>query len=622
MTSTRDGAGCDVPAAARGPVHAYLDALHARLKALDGGTVATYIPELGRADPDWFSICVATIDGHVYEVGDSRQAFTLQSMSKPFVYGLALEDRGKPAVLARIGVEPTGDAFNEISLERRTGRPFNPMINAGAIASTSLVLGRSADDRWQRLLSLLSDYAGRRLSLDESVYRSETATGHRNRAIAHMLRNFDMLGIDVDEALDLYFRQCSVEVTCRDVSVMAATLATGGVNPITGERALSATHVDEVLSLMTTCGMYDYAGEWLYRVGLPAKSGVAGGILAVLPGQFGIAVYSPRLDEHGNSVRGVAACEALSNDLELHFLRAPRASLSTLRSRHTLRAIGSRRNRPERARQRLAEHGERAVAYEVQGDLSFSGIERISRQIACESPDVEAVVIDLARVTGIDATASRFVHEWLRTARDLGRSFAFVAMQKFPRLMRQLEEARVQDSSLELCVFEDLDAALEWAETRLLAAIPGATIASEIALSEHELARGLSPDEMRVLEQVLERREYSPRQLIVRPGEPADRVFLLVRGEVSVLVESRSQMKRLATLSAGMGFGEPALYATASARTAFVRADTACACWSLSQPAVDALQRSHPAIVIRLLQNALESTGRVLARTGSVNSTL
>jgi glutaminase len=301
------------------------------------------------------------------------------------------------------------------------------------------------------------------------------------------------------------------------------------------------------------------------------QSGVAGGILAVLPGQFGIAVFSPRLDEHGNSVRGVAACEALSNDLELHFLRAPRAALSTLRSRHTLRSIGSRRNRPEAARSLLSEHGDRAVAYEAQGDLSFCGIERLSRQIAAESPDVQSIVIDLARVTGIDATASRFLQEWLRGARASGRSFAFVAMQKFPRLLRQLEEARIQDAAIELRVFDDLDAALEWSEARLLAAKPGAKVASEVSLPAHELVQGITADEMAVLEQALERREYAARQLVVRPGETADSLFLLVRGEVSVLVESGSQMRRLATLSPGMGFGEVALYGSASTRTAFVR---------------------------------------------------
>jgi glutaminase len=325
------------------PIERHLRALHASYLAREDGEVATYIPELGKADPRWFGIALATVDGHVYEIGDTRLPFTIQSISKPFVYGLALGDRGKKAVLERIGVEPTGEAFNEISLEPGSGRPRNPLINAGAIAATSLIAGHSADDRWSRILALFELYAGRPLVLDESVYRSESETGHRNRAIGHMLRNFGILDGPPDEPLDLYFRQCSITVTCRDLALMAATLAKGGVHPITGQRAIGESDVDEVLSVMTSCGMYDAAGEWLYDVGFPAKSGVAGGVLAVLPGQFGIGVFSPPLDARGNSVRGVAVCSALSQDLELHSLRAARAGLTPFRARFDLRQVASRR---------------------------------------------------------------------------------------------------------------------------------------------------------------------------------------------------------------------------------------------------------------------------------------
>ncbi len=265
------------------PIQSYLDELHRELSSVEGGQVATYIPELAKADPTWFGICFATTDGRIYEAGDSRQPFTIQSISKPFTYGLALEDRGREAVLAKIGVEPTGDAFNSISLEPGSGRPLNPMINAGAIAATSLVAGHSIEDRLERLLAVFSNYAGHQVALEHPVYESESLTGHRNRAIGHMLRNFGILEDDPEPPLDLYFRQCSIAVDCRDLSVMAATLANGGVNPVTGERAVPRDLVESVLSIMTTCGMYDYAGEWLYAVGMPAKSGVSGGILAVLP---------------------------------------------------------------------------------------------------------------------------------------------------------------------------------------------------------------------------------------------------------------------------------------------------------------------------------------------------
>jgi len=225
----------------RSPIQAHLEAIHARYAGLHEGQVAAYIPELAKANPDWFAICLATNDGYLYEIGDSRQPFTIQSISKPFVYGLAIEDRGRNTVLKRIGVEPTGDAFNAISLESGSGRPLNPMINAGAIAASSLVAGHSPDDARARLLAVLSTYAGRPLAVDEAVYESERSTGHRNRAIGHMLRNFDIITEDPDSALDLYFRQCSVAVTCRDLAFMAATLANGGVQPLSGERAILAT---------------------------------------------------------------------------------------------------------------------------------------------------------------------------------------------------------------------------------------------------------------------------------------------------------------------------------------------------------------------------------------------
>jgi glutaminase len=367
--------------------------------------------------------------------------------------------------------------------------------------------------------------------------------------------------------------------------------------------------------------MYDYAGEWLYRVGFPAKSGVAGGILAVLPGQFGVAVFSPRLDSHGNSVRGVAACQALSEDLELHFLRAPRAALATLRSRHTLRSIGSRRNRSEEQRLTLSRHGDAAVVYELQGDLSFCGVERLARQVASEADATRQFVIDLRRVTGIDATASRFVLAELEAARAAQRSLAFVGLQRFPRLLRMLEEARALEASLEFRQFEDPDVAIEWCETRLLAQHESTSQGAEIALGDHELTDGLDPGELGRLERALVHREFPARHMIVKPGQPADAVFLLVRGEVSVLVEtSGSQMHRLATLSPGMVFGEPALHGKASLRSAFVRADTACTCLVLDREAIAALETAEPRILIRLLRNALHASARVLTRTAALRA--
>lgn len=254
------------------PILDYLNDLYREVAKIQDGSVATYIPELARANPNWFGICVVTAAGSVYEVGDSRVPFTIQSISKSFVYGMALEDNTRAEVLAKVGVEPTGDAFNAISLEPETGRPRNPMINAGAIAAAGMIAGKSPATRLKRVLESFSLYAGRELSLDEAVYRSESETGHRNRAIGHMLRNFNILTEPPDPVVDLYFKQCSISVTCRDLGVMAATLANLGVNPLTRKQAIRGEYVESVLSVMASCGMYDYAGEWLYRIGMPAKS--------------------------------------------------------------------------------------------------------------------------------------------------------------------------------------------------------------------------------------------------------------------------------------------------------------------------------------------------------------
>src|SRR5262245_40025633 len=233
----------DLRTVTRSPVLEYLGRLLDEYRELDEGQVATYIPELGRADPGWFGICVVTADGHVYEVGDTDLDFTIQSISKPFVFGMALEDQGRDTVLEHVGVEPSGNPFNAIVVDDRN-RPFNPMVNAGAIVATGLIQARDDDHRMERIVDAFSHYAGRHLTLDETVYLSETATGDRNRAIAHLMRSFDMLSGDVDAVIDSYFRQCSLLVTCRDLATMAATLANRGTNPITGNRALEPRYVE------------------------------------------------------------------------------------------------------------------------------------------------------------------------------------------------------------------------------------------------------------------------------------------------------------------------------------------------------------------------------------------
>lgn len=304
--------------AAAAPLREVLREIHARYASHDEGKIADYIPELAKADRNWFGVAVATTDGQVFEVGDSKQLFTIQSISKPFVYGLALEDHGLEHVLAKVGVEPTGEAFNSIVLDEVSNRPFNPMVNAGAIATADLIKGKDFPERVSRLLAMFGAYCGRDVYIDNAVFMSERLTGHRNRAIGHLMLNFGMVSERIPDSLELYFQQCSALVNCRDLAIMGATLAAGGVNPITGRRAIQQPYVKYLLSIMHSCGMYDYAGEWAFRIGIPSKSGVGGGIVGVIPGQFGIGVFSPPLDAKGNSVRGILTYRELSQRFGLH----------------------------------------------------------------------------------------------------------------------------------------------------------------------------------------------------------------------------------------------------------------------------------------------------------------
>src|SRR5918998_5327900 len=282
-----------------------------------GSGVGYYKPEVLGAEQKPFSICLAGTGGEVFVAGDHGHRFALQSISKMFVYGLALELCGRERVLARVGVEPSGDAFNSIVFDERNNRPFNPMVNAGALATTDLVGGEDA--ALERILDVLRRYAGSEgIEVDEGVFEAEMRTADRNRATAYLMRSEGMLAGDVEATLALYLRQCSVHVTCRELALMAVTPGHRGVNPATGERALGARYVRDVLSVMHTCGMYDFAGQWAYRIGIPAKSGVSGGVLAVVPGKLGIGVFSPGIDAYGNSVRGTAVCEEISERLGLH----------------------------------------------------------------------------------------------------------------------------------------------------------------------------------------------------------------------------------------------------------------------------------------------------------------
>jgi glutaminase len=295
-----------------------IDDLYEKYKDVDDGVVATYIPELGKANPADFAICLATADGRVFRAGDCDKEFTIQSMCKPFAFQLALEQCGLEKTFKHVGVEPSGEAFNSIELDARTTRPFNPMVNAGAIAISSLIKKAPVETSIQDFVDKMSAAAGRGLRIDFDVMRSETLTGNRNRAIAYLMRNFEIIDEYLHESLQQYFAQCSLLVTCQDMAMMGATVANMGRNPLTGKQVFDFQYLKYVLSVMFTCGLYDYAGGWAHEVGLPAKSGVSGGIFGVVNRQLGLSVYSPKLDAQGNSVRGILVCKELASHLGLH----------------------------------------------------------------------------------------------------------------------------------------------------------------------------------------------------------------------------------------------------------------------------------------------------------------
>ncbi len=308
-------------------IDARVETLYKKQLAVEpAGTPSFYRPDRGYhayeqagEERDAFGICIADRDGGLHAVGDHDRPFAVQSISKVFAYCLALNDWGFDHVSTRVGVEPSGDAFNSIMLDERDQRPHNPMVNAGAIVTSDLVRGKDAGEKIERIVGVMRAFADNdSLDVDQATFDGEWASADRNRAIAYLMRSYGFLTGDVDEALGVYLKQCSVLVSCDDLAMMAATLAHNGVNPRTGVRHLPDLRVRDVLSVMFTCGMYDFAGEWAFDVGVPAKSGVSGGILAAVPGKSGMATFSPGLDPFGNSIRGVQVCEVVSQQLGLH----------------------------------------------------------------------------------------------------------------------------------------------------------------------------------------------------------------------------------------------------------------------------------------------------------------
>lgn len=580
----------------RSPVSDYLKTLHDRHAHVTDGAVADYIPELAAAEPDYFGISLVTTEGAVYEAGDTRERFTIQSISKPLTYGLAIDELGEDKVLEHIGVEPTGDAFNSITLDPETGRPLNPMVNAGAITAVGILDRSAALPRRERIIDTYSAYAGRQLEVDDAVRSGESRTGDRNRAIAYLLHGAGAIDDAPNEVVEDYFAQCSTLVDCNDLAMIAATLANGGVNPKTGRRAASQETVRKVLSVMVSCGMYNHAGQWLYTVGLPAKSGVAGGIIAVLPGQLGVGVFSPRLDDAGNSVRGVLVCEDLTRELGIHPIQVGRQPASPVHTSFRLSEMRSKRWRAPEQAEVIESTGHEAGAFELQGDLDFSGAERAIRAIS--QARLRFTVIDLHLVTKIDPEAAVLLADLLNAIEDDGRGVVLCGAIRFHE---QLMKAAGRD----LPEKPGLDLALEWCEDQLLGDADAAPEPEAIDLREHALLAGLDDAQLETVMSRMTMREVAAGEHLFHTGDDARELFLVTRGRLSAFVEIvPGESRRIQTVGPGGLIGEIA-FVTGSARSATVTVDADVTLWSLPHAEIAKLRDGDAEMRATMLANLL-----------------
>ncbi len=554
-------------------------------------------------------------------MGDWEKTFTIQSISKPFMYGLALSLLSPSFMEKKVGVEPSGDAFNAISLDPRTGIPRNPMINAGAIATAAQVWRHDPGRAEALTLEFFSSLAGRPLAVNESVYESERASGHRNRAISHLLRNAAVIEEEPEPGLDLYFRQCSIGVTCRDLAVMAATLACQGRNPLTQDEPLNPAITTRMLAVMGSCGMYDYAGQWLYDVGMPAKSGVGGGVLAVVPGRLGIAVYSPRLDAFGNSVRGIATCRRLSQALELHLFDQTPLQQSPVRSTYKGTERRSRRWRGTAEAAVLDPLRSQIKVLHAQGVLDFAALENVLGSIEQAATDGDVIILDLGQVSELPAASKALLQRQAELLEAAGKQLLLCRSSHL-----ELPEAL----SLERFTYASLDLALEAAEDLLLeisaregsagagSAAPAKGISTDVGLLG--LLAPLAADLREAITERLELRHYPAGTVVMARQQESDQLFLVASGRFSIFLpiprpEARARHARMATFSKGMVFGDAAFF-SGELRMADVVADTDGSCWLLQRSAFEELQQDNPAAAIALLTQLAIDLGRKVALCG------
>ncbi|MGK7879731.1 MAG: glutaminase [Crocosphaera sp.] len=487
------------------------------------------------------------------------------------------------------------------------------MVNAGAIATTALIKGNGYEQRFKRILTMFEGFAGRSLSIDEEVFQSERSTGHRNRAIAYLELNAGMLEGNLDEHLDLYFRQCSILVTAKDLAIMAATLANNGINPITQQKVVNPEEVRAILSVMASCGMYDFSGEWLYRIGLPAKSGVGGGIIAVLPGQFGIGTFSPPLDARGNSVRGIKVCEELSQQFKFHLFDSHPVSQTCVSRTYTGAMVSSKRQRRVFQRDFLDQEAEKILVYELKGDLYFATLEKLTRQLQNHQPKPQFIILDGHRVGNVNSSAITLlseIKEWCLNQEIILFLTGFEDKIKV--------DLQANDWQNEMFI-NNVDTALEWCENHLLSEgnEQNITVTAQLLLEDMDIFKAFTTEEMAAIAPLFTEVSYQPDDFIVCEGEEAERLFLLAKGRatVSLKLPQSEQRKRLTTYIPGIAFGELALFdIDISQRTADIMADTEVVCYVLQFARLETLLNTHPEVYIKLLQTFGKSLVNTIKR--------
>lgn len=617
------------------PLHRYLADTIENLRPLTAGTVNPVTETATQPDIHKFGITLTTVNGHQYSSGDADHKFAIQSIAKVFAYGLALDDLGPTVVGKKIDVEPSGDPFNEISLQHGSGRPANPMINAGAIATVGLIKGRGGVDRISRIsrtMDLAAEGSPGQLEINRTVFHAENIAGHRNRALAWLLRSFDIIDSDPEPVVQDYFLECSTDVTTENLSMMAATLANKGVNPVTGKEVFSEETTRQVLGVMMTCGMYDAAGNWMIDIGLPAKSGVDGGIMVVVPGQLGIGVYSAPLDDHGNSVRGAAAIRLVTRDLGLHYAEASPLGGSTLRAHYSLADASLGVVRSTELSKITSKFGERCQILEVSGDLGFAETETMARTIVELEDDVSMVVIDFQGVDDFGRAAilmlAGLTSQWRAAGKDIifidwGESLVehileFVDVHELelpdPREKAKAASAGQLDLpwdddtltaeiSGEFRLFDNRSAALEWAELRLAQRYARQVLHTDDEPREPGTAPVfdfLADRDVNVLADYMERRSYPAGTVIRRVGQPFGGIYFIRSGRVELAAEGQGDARyRHVYLSPGSTFGEFALSSTGRQLTT-IRAVDDVEVLVLSARSIAKVEQSDPQLAIRL----------------------